>query len=265
MRKYNTIFIDIDNTLYNHVNLEYPASAIKGLKEAHRKGIKIVLSTGRSLDLIHEIGPEKVIPVDAFIASNGYMVFDKDERLIFDYAFNPQDLKFILDVCRQHQIGLQYINDNTNFVNVPLNEHIVKACDAFQIPYPEYKEYEGERVCQLLLFASAGEQELIEPLMGEYQLHRFHEYAVDVFDKKNNKGTAVIKYMKMFNIKPEEAIAFGDANNDFEMLRAVKYSVAMGNATPELKSIAWYTTTKVNEDGVYNALVHLGIVKEGSK
>ena len=41
-----------------------------------------------------------------------------------------------------------------------------------------------------------------------------------------------------FGISPEEAMAFGDADNDSSMLEAVKYGIAMGNATENCKKSA---------------------------
>jgi len=44
--------------------------------------------------------------------------------------------------------------------------------------------------------------------------------------------------------------AFGDGDNDAAMLEAVGVGVAMGNAMPEPKRRASYTTTTNNEGGV---------------
>lgn len=55
-------------------------------------------------------------------------------------------------------------------------------------------------------------------------------------------------------------MAFGDAHNDMEMLQTVGFSVAMGNAVPEIKAIADYVCPPINEDGIYRGLVDLGIL-----
>ncbi|WP_305116263.1 HAD hydrolase family protein [Acutalibacter muris] len=47
------------------------------------------------------------------------------------------------------------------------------------------------------------------------------------------------------------------------MLRHARIGVAMGNAEPEVKAVADYVTTPVWEDGVKNALLHLGILTDG--
>ena len=57
-------------------------------------------------------------------------------------------------------------------------------------------------------------------------------------------------------------MAFGDGVNDLEMLAHVGVGVAMGNARVELKEIAQYVTSDIEDDGVLNALVHLGIITQ---
>lgn len=49
-------------------------------------------------------------------------------------------------------------------------------------------------------------------------------------------------------------MAFGDGENDIEMLQAVKYGIAMGNANYSLKQIAEFVTLDVDNDGIVHAL-----------
>jgi hydroxymethylpyrimidine pyrophosphatase-like HAD family hydrolase len=49
-------------------------------------------------------------------------------------------------------------------------------------------------------------------------------------------------------------MAIGDNFNDLEMLRYAEMGVAMGNAPPEVQSIANWVTIDVEEDGVAIAL-----------
>ena len=53
----------------------------------------------------------------------------------------------------------------------------------------------------------------------------------------------------MMRITTEEIMAFGDTTNDLEMLRAVRYGVAMENGTDDAKAAAWKTAPSVDEAG----------------
>ena len=62
--------------------------------------------------------------------------------------------------------------------------------------------------------------------------------AVDVIPAGGGKGIGIQKTLAYFGLTPAQAAAFGDGNNDCEMLDAVGMGVAMGNASPELKARA---------------------------
>ena len=55
-------------------------------------------------------------------------------------------------------------------------------------------------------------------------------------------------------------MAFGDGGNDITIIQQAGIGVAMGNAVPELKQVADYITTSVDEHGVREALIHYGII-----
>lgn len=54
-------------------------------------------------------------------------------------------------------------------------------------------------------------------------------------------------------------MAFGDGQNDIEMLRHAGIGVAMGNAADEVKRSADYVTTGVDRAGIAKALRHFGL------
>ena len=63
------------------------------------------------------------------------------------------------------------------------------------------------------------------------------------------------------NILPEEIIAFGDGDNDAQMLSFAGIGVAMGNGWDSAKAAADYVTEDIDADGVYLALKHFGLVE----
>ena len=68
--------------------------------------------------------------------------------------------------------------------------------------------------------------------------------------------------MNHFGFTPNEAMAFGDGENDIPMLTHVGIGVAMGNASDAVKACANYVTTSVEEDGVVRALEHFGFLPD---
>ncbi|MCC6094365.1 MAG: HAD-IIB family hydrolase [Eubacterium sp.] len=57
---------------------------------------------------------------------------------------------------------------------------------------------------------------------------------LDMMPKHVDKGTGMLKMLRELNISPDACMAFGDNNNDTEMLRLVGWPVAVDNAKPEI-------------------------------
>ena len=58
----------------------------------------------------------------------------------------------------------------------------------------------------------------------------------------------------------KNSIAVGDSGNDLEMIKAAGVGVCMGNGSDDVKAAADLVTTDVNDDGIYNAFVKLGLI-----
>ena len=56
-------------------------------------------------------------------------------------------------------------------------------------------------------------------------------------------------------------MAFGDGENDMDMLSFVGIGVAMGNADASLKATADYVTESVDHNGIEQALRHWKIIE----
>lgn len=83
---------------------------------------------------------------------------------------------------------------------------------------------------------------------------------MDIYLPGYTKGKAVRYLSEKLGIDFEDTFAFGDACNDVEMLKIVKYGIAMGNGTEEIKAIAFDITDDVANDGIYNALIKYKVI-----
>lgn len=73
---------------------------------------------------------------------------------------------------------------------------------------------------------------------------------IEVVRKGLNKAVGISYISKEMGIPKERIIAFGDEDNDLEMLEYAGVGVAMGNGIDEVKSIANEVTLNNNEDGI---------------
>jgi len=83
---------------------------------------------------------------------------------------------------------------------------------------------------------------------------------VEVNHLDARKDRSLLALAESLDITQDEIVYFGDNLNDLPVFENLPYAVAMGNARPEVKRLAWRTTTSNAEDGVATFLVqHLGL------
>jgi 5-amino-6-(5-phospho-D-ribitylamino)uracil phosphatase len=75
-------------------------------------------------------------------------------------------------------------------------------------------------------------------------------HVIEIVKTGLNKAVGIQKVAQYFDIPQSKIIAFGDEDNDLEMLDYAGCGVAMGNAIPVLKSVANDTTLSNEEDGI---------------
>ena len=79
-------------------------------------------------------------------------------------------------------------------------------------------------------------------------------YYLDVTARAANKGDGVVALAKALDVPLAKTIAIGDQANDLAMFARAGRSIAMGNATPEVKAAAADVTTANDHDGVAHAI-----------
>ena len=77
---------------------------------------------------------------------------------------------------------------------------------------------------------------------------------IEIMPKGVSKASGLLRVGEKLGISTDEMMAFGDAENDIEMLKTVKYGIAMGNAMDSLKSVAWDVTDTNDNMGIAKAL-----------
>ena len=79
-------------------------------------------------------------------------------------------------------------------------------------------------------------------------------FYTEITNENANKWTAIEKLIEHLEIQKEEVVAIGDNINDEPMIRNAGLGVAMGNASPYIKSIAKKVVADNNSSGVAEAI-----------
>ena len=98
-------------------------------------------------------------------------------------------------------------------------------------------------------------EQLMRPALADRaSVARSQSYYLDVTPAGTDKGAGVIKLARRLSVPVDEIVTIGDMENDVPMFRNSGFSIAMGNASAEVKSAAGGTTLSNEEDGVAAAI-----------
>ena len=254
------IFFDIDGTLVPIGTRHISDSNIDAIKKLQEKNIKCVLCTGRD---IRDVGRnndvlEKIKP-DGIIASTGQYCVNESGKPFYIKQLDDNQSKELLDLFYEKKYSICLKTENDTYLNYlsPLAKDMYEKLGVK--PWP-VKEYNGEKLFSGLLYSNLVERKEIENNLKYLKFTSWSSVSTDIIPLDGGKTKGIEKYLEKENIDISETMAFGDSENDIEMLEYVKIGVAMGNGNNEVKSSANYITDDCDKEGIYKALVHFGII-----
>lgn len=100
-------------------------------------------------------------------------------------------------------------------------------------------------------------KELVEAAVPELRIVSPIPEWFDIMPRDVSKAKGLDTLLEATGIGLEEVVVFGDAANDLEILRKVKYSVAVSNAIPEVAKTANYHIGSCADEGVADALFQI--------
>lgn len=271
------LFLDVDGTLYSALQARIPESAERAVKLARENGCRVFLCTGRSLS---ECSAYLNYDVDGYVFSAGSMIYAEHKR-IFDRPLPRKDVEEICRLgekygfgwCREGAAGAY--SDPKGYATLmryfsggdrPLEEmrNRITASGSYPMEY----EDENEKIYKICFFNHDSEEAFIPMeqalkhpyvMTVTYRDPRFH-YCAEVTDGRVTKGTGIARVLEYYGDRKEDAAGFGDSMNDVPMFEACGIGIAMGNAFEEVKKKADWVTTDIDEDGLWNAFRHLGVI-----
>ena len=257
------LIFDLDGTLL--VGEDLSDANRTAVRRASDAGHPIVIATARWREMALKVAEEIGLTNDPVIACSGAQVYDRtrqadvfDERLPADFTSELFALcdaqRCIATVTFGERVLLKLDGEPDPKLMGPEMQW-VPALTGNAPDAPRIAAVQGSKACALI------RQEL-EPRFAEH---------VNIFDsvgptgrliltitgKRATKGAAVDALCSHLSVRAEDAIAFGDAENDVAMFDACGTSVAMGQADESVKARATFVTATHTEDGVAQAINRL--------
>lgn len=258
---------DLDGTLMAPDHITVTERTYNALKAAHDRGIKIAIATGRTLGFVESV-IEQIPFTDYVIYSNGASVYDRAaKRDIYKNHISPEATAELLTELDKLPIyynvyveGKIYVQKNkiANYVNDSLPQEFLDQFIACCAQCDRLSDELAGRRAEIIAMYNVP-AELKEKLVTVFKAHSLHitssiKDEFEVTAPNVNKGTALKGLCEAAGISEQDAMCFGDALNDYEMLEAAGLAVAMGNACDKCKGIADFVTHTNADDGVAAAI-----------
>ena len=259
---------DMDGTLLDpRGQLDLPRLE-KILDKLDHRGVRFVIATGNEVHRMRQLLghlAERVV----LVVANGARIFENDELL---QAQTWDDA--MVDKALGHFKGREC---QDQFVVTAMNGGFVKKgtvfteLDKFMTPEMIEKLYQRMNFVDefdpnlfggvLKMSMVVGEERSESVLQEINDLFDGHVRAVssgygciDILQDRIHKAWGLVELLKRWNLKPEQIMAFGDSENDIEMLELAGISYAMENAEEAVKRVATKVAPANSQAGVYKVL-----------
>ena len=247
------IFFDIDGTILDGHN-GIPKSTQIALAKLREKDIKTIICTGRGYDETMALNIENI---DAYILLNGQIAYDNKDNVLYKKPIKNKDK--LIELFNNKKIPFGLVDERNTYLNY-IDDYVRYVHDTVNLRMPEVKEYDGQEIYQALAYGNV--KDYIEKELPDFMATSWHFDGVDIVPKDSGKDKGIIEYCKLRNIDIKDTMAFGDGENDIEMLKTVGIGVAMGNSIDIVKENADYITDRIEEDGLYKALRHYEVIDD---
>ena len=251
------VFFDVDGTLLSHTTKRVSISTRWAIMHLREKGIKAIVCTGRDIGAYAKL-PMGDIHFDGYLAVNGDMLLDSNRKLYAGIPINQGEMEVLAQTFKAKHIPFALVGKDRVYINY-VDETVVKTMDSQMVDVPKVGNYNGEEIYQIMAFVPEHEKEILNSILDECKVISWHDTGIDIIPADGGKAVGIKKYLEMHGLESSEIMAFGDGDNDIDMLKFAGIGVAMGNAADAVKAAADYVTASVDEDGIEKALEHFGL------
>ncbi len=259
------VAFDIDGTLIPRSTTTIDDMTKDAIRELEKKGIKVVISTGRIVTFMQKDVID-TIKSDYCISINGGVITNGDYDIIKTYPMSEDNFNKIISLADEYHfgIGFKYPKEIAvyNEFDLYMSVYDPKGLYTKLInDYTKTRDYHKTHGMPVGCFW-IGDNDILAKAASEIDMNCVYSYdrGRECFNSDVSKSEALRWVANKLGISMDEVMAFGDSDNDIDMLKAAKIGVAMGNATKTTKDIADYITDDCDKYGIPKALKHFEII-----
>jgi Cof subfamily protein (haloacid dehalogenase superfamily) len=259
-RKISLVLSDVDGTLVTEekVLTEEARAAVRRLLDA---GIRFAVTSGRPplgmamlLDALH---------LDTPIAGFNGGLFVTPDLAILEQKTLPEDVAAkSIELIRAHGLDAWVYRGNDWLISKADAPHVAREAWTVQFK-PTIVADVGEKLGQIAkIVGVSDDHDKVRRCEAEAQAafgqrataNRSQPYYLDITHKDANKGAVVEFLSRHLEVPAAEIASIGDQPNDVLMFKQSGFSIAMGNASDQVKEQASVTTDSYNDEGFAKAM-----------
>ena len=267
------IALDLDRTTLNAQGKLSKATE-DAIRKAIAKGIHVCIASGRAFDTL----PQDVVSIPGIeyaITSNGAAVYRiQDKQCLRSYVLTEQSVKKILELTKDFPVtyegfirgtayaAKEYIEDPVKFGATEHAVAYVQSTRHLQDDIVSFLKQHDDELdsMDIVVKDEAQKQKVIEVLKAEVEdiyITSSISQLVEISYKDAGKRSGVKFITEYLGLNPKQVAAFGDADNDIDMLEYAGCGIAMENASNGLLAVADAVTLHHDRDGVAYALKNI--------
>jgi len=259
-RSISAVLTDVDGTLLtkDKVLTERALRAVKSLRE---RGIIFTITSGRPpfgmRALVEPLG--LTMPMAAF---NGAVIALPDLSILDERQLPGYLVPALIDMIEAHGLDIFLFRSNDWYVcslDVP---HASREASIIQRPPAVVSNFESVLTGVVKIVGVSDDHPRVAAceaaVQKQFGTHVSAEcsqpYYLDVTHPSANKGVVIERLSRYLKIPMDRIAVLGDQASDVLMFRKSGLSIAMGNASDEVKRQATFVTTSFGEEGFANAV-----------
>lgn len=237
---FKAVVTDLDGTLLNNQSQITPFT-INVLNKIADKGVEVVFATGRHPKDAANFTNKLDYPITT-VGLNGALCYQSNMVLV-NHIMDNKGVNEIAKISRSHKTHFNAF-DESGWILFEANDmadnHVKASSFNYRIISP--RQLASLRINKVLLWHAedvSGLEHLIKKQFGDlFEYYRTSPQQLEIGPANISKATEVTKILAKNDIcLRSQTVAFGDSENDIELLRLAAHGVLMSNASNEIKKL----------------------------
>ena len=255
---YRLLALDIDDTILA-ADGSLPEANRLAMERLHRRGVVVVLSSGRATVSMREVALQ-ILPAaddEYLISFNGARVVTVlSDTVLLERLVTPDAIGDVVRYAREHDLLVQGYGED-DFISERDDPRCAGYAASVSMKHrlvQDLMEAMPQGSAKLLIIHDPAEIRRHQDALNHLARGRFETTIskpsyIEIVATGVSKGSALHHLASHLRIPIEETIAVGDSMNDMEMIRAAGMGVAVANARDELKAEATVVLDRTAADG----------------